>query len=122
MNIELDDTMKAAVAKVIFESLTEEKRDELLQNAIQGLLTTPPREGFGDKQRNSPLADMFKYSVEAVARDLVKEKVEGDPKLKTELEKMYAEAFQKVFVDEREKVVENLAKAIGTALDNIRYR
>jgi hypothetical protein len=122
MDVNLDEAMKAAVTKVIFESLTERKRDELLQNAIQSLLTTPPHEGgFGAKQRNSPLADMFKEAVQNIARKMVGEKVDADAKLKAELEKIYAEAFQKVFVDEREVVVDNLAKAIGTALENIRY-
>lgn len=113
--IEINDTMKAAVVKVIYDSLTVEQRDKLLQDAVASLLVS-----YADKR--SPLARIFDDCAFQVARQVVSDKLQNDPAFKEQVGLLYAEAFRRIFEEQRELTITKMANAISSALSEFRDR
>lgn len=118
MDVKLDDkALKELVAKAVFDALTPEKKDELLQAAIITLITERKRY-HGDKTPSTPLGDLFERAVQSIANDLIKEDLRADAKFKEQLTKLYHEAWDRVFNEgeARERIIERLSIVFSEVL------
>lgn len=121
MDVTIDDAaMKDLVAKAVFDTLTPEKKDELLKAAIVTLITERKRYS-GDKTPSTPMGDLFERAVQSIADDLIKEDLKQDAKFKEQLVNLYREAWERVFNEgeAREKIIENLGGAFSKILLNL---
>ena len=117
MNLD-DATMKAAVAKAVIDTLTPEKREELLTNAVQHILSAKESSNY-----NSPtlIQGAFNSAVAAVARETAMEQITKDPEVKAKIEGLIKDAWAKVTGEEYSSVVEKVADAIRKGLTGDRY-
>ncbi len=122
MNIDVkDDQMQTLVAKAFLDILTQEKRDELLQNAIKSLFEKEKSDRYGYGS-TSKLTALFADAARDVARDQVKAMMETDEAFIAQIRSMFAEAAEKTFVGEsRAKLVEAFASSMQKALSGDRY-
>lgn len=121
MDLKLDqDAMQALVAKTIFESLTPEKREEILKSAIAYLAM--PQEagsGYGSRRRDSPLEAAFKTAAEYVTTRIVTEQLKEDADFTAKVKAVMLEAVERAFnIDGggREKMVQAISDAIVAGL------
>lgn len=120
--IEVTESMKAAVVKVIYDSIDEESRKKMLEDAIQSLLTVKKKDLYGRDNGESPLSEMFANGVFTVAQQVIREKMQNDPELRRKIETLYAEAFNRIFEAEREATITRMAQNISNALSDLRDR
>lgn len=72
-NIQIDsEAVREVVAKGIIESLSDEQRNLVIQQAVQTLLEEP-RDSYGRNKGESPLQIAFNNAVRGVANDVVRE-------------------------------------------------
>jgi len=96
------DLMKAAVTKAIFDTLTPEKREELVAKAIANLLATPEANSanyFGDKKK-SELQSIFEQTARVVANEVVREKMTTDPAFRASVGEVFYKAVTIAFEGE----------------------
>jgi hypothetical protein len=117
LNLSLDDTLKALVVKAVFDSVPQAKREELLKAAIEKLLT-PERDAYS-KREKTPLQELFEQAVYGHAREVVSKMLADDPKFKEQLEGVFRDACKKVFEEQREVTVTNMASAITNAFNHM---
>lgn len=113
-----DENMQGAVAAAIVQTLTVEKRDELLKSAIVTLLT-PANSGYG-REKRSPLQDAFEQCVHQFARQTILKKLEDDGETRQMIEGVVTDAVKKAFEESREATVERLAGNLRDWLSNDR--
>lgn len=120
MNIEFDKTtMDTLVQKAIFDSLTEEKRNELLVGAIRKI--TEPVGGAFNGGR-SVLTEVFQSAARNVAESIVSKKLEESEQFKAEVESLYLAVVKKLFdQDIRDKLVEQITNSVVNGLHASRY-
>ncbi len=121
MDVKLDDeAMRSLVHKAIFDSISTEKRNELVEAAIKGLLT--PKESYpGMREKESLLSTIFNQSVMQVARDIIKEDLSKDDKFITELKKVFYDSWTRLIDDEnnRNQLVEKLSDQLSNVIKNL---
>lgn len=72
MEVKIDgEIAQQIVQKAIFESLTEESRNAMIEQAIAALITLPPKVNYGSIQPPSPLQVAFNDQVRQVASEVV---------------------------------------------------
>jgi len=120
--VEVTEAMKAAVVKVIFDSISEEERKKMIEDSIQSLLTVKKKDPYGRDSGDSPLSEMFANGVFTVAQQVIREKMQNDPELRKKIETLYSEAFTRIFETEREATITRMAQNISNALADIRDR
>lgn len=109
-----DEQLRAAVAGAIIQTLTQEKREELISHAVQALLTPPPTRNSWDKPLPSPIQQAFDVAVENVAREVAKEQVRSDPALRARLAELITKAVERLM--NSDEVLDRLAQAFGAAI------
>jgi len=120
MELKVDaPTMEAMVAKAMFDSYTQEQRDELVGNALKALLSTPSSQ----YDKTPAIQRLFREQAETVARKIAMEKMETDASFKANVEGMFADAAKRCFedVERREAIVDELANAMRKAITGDRY-
>ena len=125
MDVRLDhDAMQALVAKAVFDGLTPEKREDLIQGAIRSLLETPKsneRNYYGSKV--APIQEAFNRAVETVAMQHATRVLSEDPEFQARLQKLFADVAAKLFEEgeSRYELVSGIANIIRNALTKDRY-
>ncbi len=116
MNISIsDEQMSTIVSKAIFESLSAEDRDKLIQGAIASLLI-PERGGvYGSKK--SPLESAFLNAASIAAHGLAIQELEGDTVFQLRLKELIHEATERVFTTDREKILNSIVNAISRGFE-----
>jgi hypothetical protein len=120
--LEINDNVRAVMVKVLYDSITAEQREKLLQDALASLITPPPQENWHRGKQPSPLEKIFTDCAYDIARQIISEQMKKDDKVKSDIEKLYAEALAKVFVTDREQTVSKMASALTQALAELRDR
>ncbi len=110
MNLDIsDDQFKAMVQKAIFEALTPEKRDELVQAGIRKVFEV--ESGSWDKK--SELQRQFANAVSDVTRKLVASELEQNANFMIQMRRTVQDAMMKVFDEQtKEKLTEKIADTI----------
>ena len=115
-----DDTMKDIIAKAVIDTLTPEKREELISAAIKALLTPSTSTGIYGNQPKSPLQDAFDTAVRSVANEVAREQIMANTELRAKIKDMIGEAWLKLVANES-GIVEKLASALERGLTGDRY-
>lgn len=116
-----DEAIKAATAKAIIDTLTTEKRDELVRGAIESLLNDKASDRY-----NSPtkLQAAFNDAVKAFAFQMAKDELEK-PENREQLSKVVADGVKQAlcFDDpERYESIQNkIAMAVERGMTGERY-
>lgn len=117
MNVNFsDDQMNTIVAKAVLDSLTPERRDELIQSAVKGLLEKDPEpRGYGDKR--SAFQRAFDSAVRQVAEKVAYEQLRDNEEVKASIAKMFADAWAKLSAgDAYDGLVSKIASAMAEGL------
>jgi hypothetical protein len=113
------DQFGALVGAAILQTVTQENRDVLIQEAVTHLLTTDKSYSYGGRQR-SPLQNAFDYAVEQKAKEVIGQTLDGV--LSEKVKEVVEEALVKAFAEERkDKLVQNIADAIIKGFSVERY-
>jgi hypothetical protein len=117
MRLELsDDQMRAVMAKAILDTVTPEKRDELITKAI-GFLMIPEKTGSYGGQTTSPLERAFQEAARVVAEKLAREALAADTKFAEQITKLFEDVAAKLFANEvRDKLVDNITSSVVQGL------
>ncbi len=109
------EALTALVTEAIFNSLAQEKRDELVKQALQGLIEPQQRGTYGD--RKSRLEEAFEQATFQTAQAIVREHLAKDATWRAKIKSLVDEAFVKVLEDDtrRTELVCNMADAIQKA-------
>ena len=115
MNVSIPESaLTALVSRTILDGLDQKTKEDLLMGAIQSLLEKD-NSRYGDNM--SPIQRAYRQAAESVAKKVMTEKLEKDEKFRTELEKIFTDSVQRVFVgDKREKVVDKIASNFAAFL------
>lgn len=114
MEFKLDQgAMEALVHKAIFDSMTPEKRDQLLQEAIRKLTEIP--NGYS---RTSALTEAYQNGARRVAEDVVKQDLESNEKYKEMIRKLFLDVVERLFAsDFREKLIDKICENVVSGLN-----
>jgi hypothetical protein len=118
-----DEAMQAVVAKAIVDTLTPEKREALIIEAVKSIIT-PPREsgGFGREAKPSVLQAAFNSAAADIARREIATRLETDTDFKGRLDALFAETVAKILTGEnREKLIDAMVAGFEAALRRERY-
>ncbi len=114
-----DGDLQALVAKSIVESLTPEKREALIENAVTALISQKAGSAY-----NAPtvLQDAFNRAVAEVAQQIAREQIVGNTDIKAKIVVMIAEAWEKLVASESySAMVEQIETALRKGLVGDRY-
>ena len=68
-----EDTLKTVTARILFESMTKEDRDKLLEDALKNLLKEPVSRDMYSRDKRTKFQEAFDNAVAACALSLIKE-------------------------------------------------
>jgi hypothetical protein len=108
-----DEQLKDAVVAAIVGTMTGEKRDALLQNAIKSLFEV--RTDSYSREKKSRIQEAFDSATHQFSVALAKEFLTTEP-YNTQIRGIFHDALTQVFESKREAVVEQLASTLGDAL------
>ena len=110
--INLEDVVREAM----FSALSQEKRDELVKNALAALLKEPTTGYYGDRSKDTPLQQAFETEARAICRDLVKELLSGDSaeaaKLRDGIRDLVVKGWERA-LSRGDEIVDKLASSIA---------
>ena len=117
MNLNLDtDQMTLIVRKAILDLMPDEKRDQLVADAVQSLLKSS--EGWNHPTK---LKEAFDIAVSQLASEAARE-VLDDGNAKQRIKDLFVEAFEKSMAgDNYEKLTDKIAGQFSNALWDHRY-
>ncbi|MEM7519350.1 MAG: hypothetical protein AAF368_20805, partial [Planctomycetota bacterium] len=99
----------------------EDQRMKLLDSAVRQMVT-PRKQHYGSREPTTPLQDAFDHACANVMRDLVAERVKGDPEFVARIEGVVREAFDRALAKDvgggespRERMVSRLTEALVAA-------
>lgn len=126
LDLKLDgDVIRKLVSEAVLRTLDDNKREILIKGAIESLLK-PVGERYG---ATSPLQDAFNQAIRDVARDLAREELAKDPRLKDKIRELFEAAWLKLTAETAAeggttawiKLVDRTAEAIGKTITGERY-
>lgn len=116
MEIKLDaDAVKELASAAIFKSLSQESRDNAIQQAIQYLMTPEKNQNYSGVTK-TPLQAAFEQAIYAAARNVIADKIENDPAINASIYAMLGPLITPALEVESEVYNSGLADALGTAL------
>lgn len=110
-----DEQLKSIVSEAIMRSIDEKQREALIQGALTALLTENQNGTWGN--RSTPIQDAFNGAVREVAVATAREMLQKDERIIDQIKGMVTEACQRVFVEQREKVIYRIAEGISSAME-----
>lgn len=108
-----DDILKALVTTAIFEGLEQQKRDELVRQAIESLLARQDG-GYQYGDSRTKIQRAFDEAVYAVAREECRKAVQEDPRVRERIRELLVKGTEALLQDE--SVINSFASAISGVL------
>lgn len=113
-----EEQLNAVIAGAILQSLTPEKRDELLRDAVASLMVPPPKDSWGPRPK-APLLEAFERAAVQVANGIVRDLLANDAGFKAQVTGLITAAVEKAMVN-RDEISDRLAQRLGDLLTNSR--
>lgn len=114
-----DDAMKGIITKSIVDSLTPERREALICEAVKQLLRADSGNTYDSR---SNLQKAFDEAVYRVTSDVAREQLVSDDTLKPKVRQLLLDAWEKLAAgDAYEKLVEKVADGMRKAISGDRY-
>jgi hypothetical protein len=128
VEVKLDDEgMKVLLTKAILDSISEEKRDELIKSSIRGMfepVVTRRPGSFGTDTSPSWIETQLQYAAQAVARQILDSEM-SKPENQERIRAVVVEAFDRLFsapgAERRKALVEKLSESISRTLVGNNY-
>ncbi len=115
LNLNIDsDALGLMIGGAVMDQITPEQRDLLIKTAITHLLNPEPSYS-GNAGTASPLQKAFNRAVEQFATKYATEQLADHQEFQKQVRQMFEEAAQRVFVNDREKIVGKIADAMASA-------
>jgi hypothetical protein len=112
MNLQFtDEQFKEVVGKALLDAMDQSKKDALIKDALVYLIT-PKGNGYNP---TSPLQESFRSAVYTVATRILEEKLTQDSDALKQISQCVDLAFKKVTQENRDELINNLARAIAEA-------
>lgn len=108
------DDVSAIASKAIFETLSQQARDDILQKAVSSLLT-PSRSGYGATSQ-TPLQIAFENAIATAAHKVVRERLLEDPEVAAGIDRLLGPLLASAMSAEAAHHDTSLADAVGAAL------
>lgn len=116
MEIKINSEAAASIASAaIFDSLSQEARESVIQQAIQYLLT-PEKDRNRYSHGKTPLQTAFEQALTVAAHKAVAERVESDPEIKAEIDKLLGPLTVQAIKASSENYRDELAEHVGVAV------
>lgn len=113
--INIQDLVKEAM----FNALDQQKRDELLKNALASLLKEPTSGYYGDRDKNTPLQKAFDEAAQSLCRRIVEEYMTGDSpeavKMREGVRDVVVKGWEK-FITQGDELSTKIASAIANQI------
>lgn len=120
MEIKLDTVdFKEVFNAAIIKTLDEEKKNALIQGALNHLTTRPDNNGY--RKGKTPIEDAFEMALNQVAREKIEEFLKTDESINKTIEKLISDAVSKINGDRRENTVSKIADKIIEGLYSDKY-
>jgi hypothetical protein len=113
IDISTNDALKALVLTSMMQVLDAKTKETMIRTALETLVTPPKSNTYGYTPK-SPLQDAFDCSLNAMAREVVKEMLET-MEAKQRVRDVCARAFEKMVV-EGDRLAEAMASALSSAM------
>lgn len=114
MTLELDPVaLREATTQAIMGTLTPEVRAQIIEKAISALLK--PSTDSWDRGR-SPIQTAFDNAVAHCAKEIAKEQIAADEKIRTRLQELMRQAADKVLGMDADKLAEKMADAFTASI------
>lgn len=121
MDVKLnDDAMRQIISKAILDSLTPERREEIIATAVANLLSekTNPN-SYNSKTK---LQGAFDYAVQNIAQSVAIKELSEDGALRDKMQKLMLDAWEKMTTgDAYSALVEKVANAMSKGISGDRY-
>lgn len=111
------DDMRAAVAKAVLETLSQDKRDLLVQTALEHLMA--PQKGQYGHDRESVLQETFNQELANQARLVVRDYFTEDGPMKEKLKSFIQKMVEKMLTDENGDLGNAFADAVSEAMKKL---
>lgn len=106
MNLNVsDDQLKQVIAGAILETITPEKRNELLREAVGNLLIAKAKYNEG----KTVMQEAFEYAVQLTAREMIDKKLKEDVDVIAKIKLLIDEAVIRAIDGNRENLIEKMA-------------
>lgn len=117
MEIKLDNEGLATIATAaIFDSMTQQARDDVVRQALQYLLTPEKNRNTYGVNTTTPLQDAFNAGIRTAAFRAVEEKIQNDPEVQNHIYGLLGPLLNSAMEAEAEDWNSGLADALGSAL------
>lgn len=120
MELKLDSEAAASIASAaIFQSLSEDQRDNVIQQAIQYLLTPQPQNPgttYGARVSKTPLQLAFEQALTVAAYKAVADAVQNDPGVKENIDRLMSPIINQALEVEAMSYDFTLSDKIGKAV------
>lgn len=111
-----DQDMRAAVAKAVLETLDQNKRDILIQQALETLISPRKGEGWNAKDRPSMLDEVFTSELQHYAREVVRGYFTNDGPMRKKFDDFIHKMVERMLTDENGELGHAFAEAISDGL------
>lgn len=113
------DDMRAAVAKAVLDTLDQNKRDLLVQQALENLIAPRKDSRSYGSDKPSILEETFNSELAMYAREVVREYFTEDGPMKEKLNGFIQRMVEKMLTDEEGELGKALAEAVGEAMKKL---
>jgi hypothetical protein len=112
-----DDQFKAALSEAVLNAISDESRDALIREAVEGIVKREiVKDRLGrNKAQPSIVDNAFARTVSEIGRGVVKELVENDPQIRPMVEAVVRQMLIAFLTDE--KAGEKIAGALWEAIE-----
>ncbi|RYE21050.1 MAG: hypothetical protein EOP45_10130 [Sphingobacteriaceae bacterium] len=121
ISLDLDDVqLQKLLSTSVLQSLTQEKKEQLLGQSLDHLLTAPDGRGYDNKPFKSPIQTAFVNAVEKTATELVDDYVTKDGIFQAHIKRTVKEATEKWLNNEEAQtnLKDRIATGISKAFEN----
>ena len=113
-----DEQLQEVVSVAILQAIDKTQRDNLIKEAIRGLLAPKEEPGGYGRTGPTPIQEAFNHAVSGVAHQVAREMLENDPETKEKIRSLLNDVLQRVFDHEREQMTHAMVNAFITALSS----
>jgi Lhr-like helicase len=110
-----ENALRTIVAKAMFDTLTETKKEELLNQALTSIIT-PAKDPYG-RSSASIVEQAFRQHVDIEVRNIVRDIIQSDPRVKAKLTEAVTQTIENLLFKDSGKIANALTHSFWKALN-----
>lgn len=108
-----ENALRTIVAKAMFDTLTETKKEELLNQALTQVIT-PAKDAYG-RSTVSIVEQAFRQHVELEVRNIVREIMKSDPRVAAKLTEVVTQTIHNLLFKDSDRLANALTQSFWKA-------